>query len=47
MAIHTQLPIYRVVYDLLDVVADINTNMNRKTYRTAAIRAASANQGKA
>jgi len=34
MAIHTQLPIYKVVYDLLDIVADIAKNMDRSFKRT-------------
>jgi len=29
MAIHTQLPIYKVAYDLLDVVTDLVRNMPR------------------
>lgn len=29
MAIHTQLPIYKVAYDLLDVVTDLVKNMPR------------------
>lgn len=29
MALHTQLPIYRVAYDLLDVVTDFAKNMPR------------------
>jgi hypothetical protein len=34
MAHHTQLPIYKVAYDLLDVVADIHANMNRSFKRS-------------
>jgi len=34
MAQHTQLPIYKVVYDLLNIVADIHTNMDRSFKRT-------------
>lgn len=29
MAIHTELPIYKVAYDLLDVITDISKNMPR------------------
>jgi hypothetical protein len=29
MALHTQLPIYKVAYDLLDVVTDLVKNMPR------------------
>jgi hypothetical protein len=29
MAIHTQLPIYKVAYDLLDVITDLAKNMPR------------------
>jgi hypothetical protein len=29
MALHTQLPIYKVAYDLLDVVTDLAKNMPR------------------
>ncbi len=29
MALHTNLPIYRVVYELLDVVTDLSKNMPR------------------
>ena len=29
MALHTQLPIYKVAYDLLDVVTDLVKNMDR------------------
>jgi RNA-directed DNA polymerase len=34
MALHTQLPIYKVAYDLLDVVADLVKNMPRDVKRT-------------
>ena len=34
MAIHTQLPIYKVTYDLLDVVTDFAKNMPRDFKRT-------------
>ena len=47
MAVHTSLPIYKVAYDLLDVVTDMVKNMRRdrgqsikadltKTYRRSA-----------
>jgi len=29
MALHTQLPIYKVAYDLLDVITELARNMNR------------------
>lgn len=29
MALHTQLPIYKVSYDLLDVITDLAKNMPR------------------
>jgi hypothetical protein len=34
MAIHTQLPIYKVTYDLLDVVTDFAKNMPRDFKRS-------------
>jgi hypothetical protein len=34
MAIHTKLPIYRVAYDLLDVVTDLVKNMQRDFKRS-------------
>jgi hypothetical protein len=34
MAIHTQLPIYKVAYDLLDVVTDLVKNMQRDFKRS-------------
>lgn len=34
MAIHTQLPIYKVAYDLLDVVTDVVKNMRRDFKRS-------------
>jgi hypothetical protein len=34
MALHTQLPIYKVAYDLLDVVTDLTKNMPRDFKRS-------------
>ncbi|CAB3730421.1 four helix bundle protein [Paraburkholderia rhynchosiae] len=34
MAIHTQLPIYKVAYDMLDVVTDLVKNMQRDFKRS-------------
>ena len=34
MAIHTHLPIYKVAYDLLDVVTDLVKNMQRDFKRS-------------
>ncbi len=34
MATHTQLPIYKAAYDLLDVVTDLAKNMNRDFKRS-------------
>jgi hypothetical protein len=34
MALHTNLPIYKVAYDLLDVVTDLVKNMNRDFKRS-------------
>ncbi|WP_417252773.1 four helix bundle protein [Castellaniella sp.] len=34
MAIHTQLPIYKSAYDLLDVVTDLTRNMRRDFKRS-------------
>lgn len=34
MATHTQLPIYKAAYDLLDVVTDLIKNMNRDFKRS-------------
>jgi len=34
MALHTQLPIYKVAYDLLDVVTDLTKNMPRDVKRS-------------
>lgn len=34
MALHTQLPIYKVTYDLLDVVTDLVKNMPRDFKRS-------------
>ena len=34
MALHTQLPIYKVAYDLLDVVTDLVKNMPRDFKRS-------------
>jgi hypothetical protein len=41
MAIHTQLPIYRVAEDLLDVVADLACNMRRNFKRLVGEKIAS------
>jgi hypothetical protein len=34
MALHTQLPIYKVAYDLLDIVTDLTKNMPRDFKRS-------------